>query len=167
MNTVRAFFLVLHTVFRRRRDLILENLALRQQLLVQQRTIKRPKLRNGDRCSWAWLSRVWPDWKSTLSIVKPETVVKWHRQRFKLYWRRKSEAGTVGRPKISQEIRDLIRQMSRENPTWGAPRIQSELKLIGFESLCRKSDRLDPERMFGSLHHLQREALVSGPWGIC
>jgi hypothetical protein len=113
--------------------LILENLALRQQLLVQQRTIKRPKLQNRDRLFWAWLSRVWPDWKSTLIIVKPETVVKWHRQRFKLYWRRKSQAGTVGRPKISQEIRDLIRQMSRENPTWGAPRIQSELKLLGFE----------------------------------
>ena len=133
MNILKVFFLLLRSVFRRRRDLILENLALRQQLAVQQRTIKRPKLQNRDRRFWAWLSRLWPDWKSTLIIVKPETVVKWHRQKFKLYWRRKSQAGTVGRPKISQEIRDLIRQMSRENPTWGAPRIQSELKLLGFE----------------------------------
>jgi putative transposase len=85
MNIVRAFFLVLRTVFHRRRDLILENLALRQQLLVQQRTLKRPKLQNGDRCFWACLSRVWPDWKSALILVKPETVIKWHRQRFKLY----------------------------------------------------------------------------------
>jgi hypothetical protein len=128
MNILRVFFRLLRSLFRRRRNLILENLALRQQLLVQQRTIKRPKLQNRDRRFWAWLSRIWPDWKSTLIIVKPETVVKWHRQRFRLYWRRKSQAGTVGRPKISREIRDLIRQMSRENPTWGAPRIQSELK---------------------------------------
>jgi transposase InsO family protein len=133
MNIFRVFFLVLRTVFRRRNDLILENLALRQQLLAQQRTIKRPKLKNSDRRFWAWLSRLWPDWKSPLIMVKPETVVKWHRQRFKLYWRRKSQAGKVGRPKISQEIRDLIRQMPRENPTWGAPRIQSELTLLGFE----------------------------------
>jgi len=133
MNIIRAFFLVLRNLFRCRGDLILENLALRQQLLVQQRTLKRPKLQNGDRRFRAWLSRVWPDWKSALILVQPETVVKWHRQRFKLYWRRKSEAGTVGRPKISQEIRDPIRQMSRENRTWGAPRIQSELKLLGFE----------------------------------
>ncbi len=66
-------------------------------------------------------------------VVKPETVIKWHRQGFKLYWRWKSRPGKVGRPRISKEIRDLIRQMSRENPTWGAPRIQSELRLLGYE----------------------------------
>ena len=106
----------------------MENLALRQQLTIQQRTIKRPKLKNKDRIFWSWLSQIWPDWKSNLIIVKPETVIKWHRQGFKLYWRWKSQSHKVGRPKISKEIRDLIRQMSRENPTWGAPRIQSELK---------------------------------------
>ncbi len=66
--------------------LILENLALCQQLTVQQWTIKRPKLKRKDRIFWAWLSRIWPDWKSNLIIVKPETVIKWHRQGFKLYW---------------------------------------------------------------------------------
>lgn len=133
MNIFRTLFLLLRSFFRRHRDLILENLALRQQLLVQQRTIRRPKLQNRDRLFWACLSRLWADWRSTLIIVKPETVVRWHRQRFKLYWRWKSQAGKVGRPKISKEIRDLIRQMSRENPAWGAPRIQSELALLGFE----------------------------------
>jgi len=66
-------------------------------------------------------------------IVKPETVIKWHRQGFKCYWRWKSRAGHVGRPKIDQEIRDLIRKMSRENPMWGVPRIQAELQLLGYE----------------------------------
>jgi len=68
-----------------------------------------------------------------LIIVKPETVIKWNRQGFKLYWRWKSQTNKVGRPRIPKEIRDLIRQMSWENPTWGTPRIQSELKLLGYE----------------------------------
>ena len=65
-------------------------------------------------------------------IVKPETVIKWHRQGFKLYWRWKSKA-PVGRPKIDKEIRELIRKMSRENPLWGVPRIQAELRLLGLD----------------------------------
>jgi hypothetical protein len=133
MSICKVLLLLFRGLFVSRSNFVLENLALRQQLLVQQRTIKRPKLQNRDRLFWAWLSRLWADWRSTLIIVKPETVVRWHRQRFKLYWRRKSQAGKVGRPRISKEIRDLIRQMSREDPTWGAPRIQSELALLGFE----------------------------------
>ncbi len=70
---------------------------------------------------------------SDLIVVKPETVIKWHQRGFKLYWRWKSRPSKVGRPRISKEIHDLIRQMSQENPTWGAPRIQSELKLLSFE----------------------------------
>lgn len=134
MSICKALFFILRGLFVSRSNLIIENLALRQQLTVQQRTIKRPKLKRKDRLFWAWLSQIWPDWKSTLIVVKPETVIKWHRQGFKLYWRWKSRAGKAGRPKISREIRDLIRQMSRENPTWGAPRIQSELKLLGHEA---------------------------------
>ena len=124
---------MLRGLFVSRSNLIVEYLALRQQLLVQQRTIKRPELQNRDRFFWACLSRFWRNWKAALIIVNPETVVRWHHQRFKLYWQRKSQARNVGRPKISKEIRDLIWQMSRENPTWGAPRIQSELALLGFE----------------------------------
>ncbi len=127
MSICKALFFILRGLFVSRSNLIIENLALRQQLTVQQRTIKRPKLKRNDRLFWAWLSQIWPDWKSSLIVVKPETVIKWHRQGFKLYWRWKSGAGKAGRPKISREIRDLIRQMSRENPTWGAPRIQAEL----------------------------------------
>ncbi len=133
MSVCKVLFLIFRGFFVRRSNLILENLALRQQLTVQQRTIKRPKLKRKDRIFWVWLSRIWPQWKSALIVVKPETVIKWHRRGFKLYWRWKSRPSKVGRPRISKEIRDLIRQMSRENPTWGAPRIQSELKLLGFE----------------------------------
>jgi len=133
MSICKVLFLLFRSLFVSRNNLVLENLALRQQLTVQQRTIKRPKLKRKDRIFWAWLSRIWPQWKSALIVVKPETVIKWHRQGFKLYWRWKSRSSKVGRPIISKEIRDLIRQMSQKNPTWGAPRIQSELALLGFE----------------------------------
>jgi hypothetical protein len=78
---------------------------------------KRPKLRPRDRVFWAWLSRFWSNWRCALVIVQPDTVVRWHRQGFKLYWRWKSRPGKTGRPPIEREIRDLIRRMSRENPT--------------------------------------------------
>ena len=110
-----------------------EILALRQQLIVLNRSVKRPQLRDRDRFFWAMLSKLWKDWREVLVIVKPDTVVKWHRQGFKLYWKWKSRARGVGRPKIDQEIRELIRKMSRENPLWGVPRIQAELHLLGFD----------------------------------
>jgi len=112
--------------------LAVENLALRQQLAIYNQSIKRPKLRPRDRVFWVWLSRIWYDWNSALVIVKPETVIRWHRQGFRLYWRWKSRTDRPGRPKMEQEVRDLIRRMSRENSTWGAPRIQSELALLGY-----------------------------------
>jgi putative transposase len=108
-------------------------LALRQQLAVCNQSIKCPKLRPRDRVFWVLLSRLWPNWQSALAIVQPETVIKWHRMGFKLYWRWKSRAGKPGRPPIEREIRDLIRRMSKENPTWGAPRIVSELALLGHD----------------------------------
>src|SRR6266498_3942937 len=113
--------------------LVTENLALRQQLLVLHRSSNRPWLRHRDRLFWIALSQLWRDWRSILVIVKPETVIKWHRQGFRCYWHWKSRHGRVGRPKIDKEIRDLIRRMSRENPIWGVPRIQAELHLLGYE----------------------------------
>ncbi len=113
--------------------LAMENLALRQQLAVLKGSVKRPKLRPRDRVFWTWLLRLWPPWRDVLILVKPETVVAWHRQGFRLYWRWKSRAGKLGRPRIEREVLDLIRRMSRENPTWGAPRIQSELALLGYK----------------------------------
>jgi hypothetical protein len=114
-----------------RAALAMENLALRQQLAVLERSVKRPALRSRDRIFWTWLSRLWNGWRAALLIVKPETVIQWHRQGFRLYWRWKSRRRKTGRPKIKREIRDLIRRLSRENPIWGVPRIQAELRLLG------------------------------------
>ena len=111
----------------------LEILALRHQLSVLQRTTKRPCLRRADRILWTWLLRLWPDWRSCLVLVKPDTVVRWHRMGFSLYWRWLSKPKRTGRPKIPLEIRELIRRMSRDNSTWGVPRIKDELALLGIE----------------------------------
>ena len=80
-----------------------------------------------------WLSRVWAGWRSSLLIVQPATVLAWHRQGFQLYWRWKSRPNPVGRPRLDAELRDLIRRMARENPTWGRRRIRAELALLGYE----------------------------------
>lgn len=131
MGIVIGVVLFVRALLIGRTAIAVENLALRHQLGVLQRSVKRPKLRRRDRIFWVWLSRVWSGWRDRLAIIKPETVIRWHREGFRLYWRWKSR-GTPGRPKIDAEVRRLIRQMSRENATWGAPRIQSELALIGF-----------------------------------
>ena len=118
----------LSSILRSRAALELENLALRHQIGVLQRsTRKRPKLILMDRLLWAWLSHVWRDWRSALAIVHPETVIAWHRRSFRLFWVWKIRRGQPGRPALPREVRDLIRRMCRENPTWGAPRIHGEL----------------------------------------
>ena len=119
--------------FRSRATLHLENLALRHQLGVLRRSVKRPKLTSSDRLLWAWLCGVWSDWRSALVIVNPETVIGWHRKGFRLYWTWKVRHGRPGRPPISKEVRKLIRTMSRENPLWGAPRIHGELLKLGID----------------------------------
>ena len=104
-----------------------ENAALRHQLAVLQRQARgRPRLRPVDRLFWAWLCRLWPGWRQALVIVKPDTVLRWHRYGFRLYWRWKSRPRGPGRPRIPRAVQALIRQMCRANPTWGAPRIHGE-----------------------------------------
>jgi transposase InsO family protein len=127
-----TLFRTLISALQSQRALAMENLALRHQLSVLQRTAKQPRLRGQDRLLWVLLSRVWTGWRETLTIVQPEMVIRWHREGFRLYWRWKSR-GVRGRPKISKEIRDLIRQMSTANPLWGAPRIHGELLKLGTE----------------------------------
>ncbi len=113
--------------------LAMENLALRQQLAILRRTMKRPRLTKTDRLFWVFLSRIWRDWAQVLIIVKPETVISWHRKGFKLFWRWKSRRRSKGRPQITREIRDLIRRLSIENPLWGAPKIHGELLKLGID----------------------------------
>ncbi len=133
MGIIKAIYLLIRAFLTPRLMLAAENLALRQQVAVYKHSVKRPKLRPRDRIFWVLRSRLWSDWRSALAIVQPETVARWHRQGFQLYWRWKSRTGKRGRPCISAEIRELIRRMSRENLTWGAPRILSELLLLGYQ----------------------------------
>jgi transposase InsO family protein len=115
-----------------RAALALENVALRHQLAALQRSVGRPRLRRRDRIVWAWLARLWPAWRSSLLMVEPATVLAWQRRGFQLYWRWKSWGRPAGRPPLDQSLRELIRRMARENPTWGRRRIQAELALLGY-----------------------------------
>ena len=129
-----SVFTILRDSLRTRAALQAEILALRHQLLVVQRRNpkKRLRLSLADRVLWVWLSRIWPEWRSALRIVKPETVIAWHRQGFRLYWSWKSRP-RKGRPQVSKDIRELIRRMSAANPRWGAPRIHGELGKLGIQ----------------------------------
>lgn len=123
-KTIRSFF-------KPRRELVFENLALRQQLVVLKQQSKRPRLRNRDRVFWIALKRLWPTWRGALHIVQPETVIAWQRKGFRAYWRLKSR-NKGGRPRIAPELRKLIVNMWQPNPTWGKPRIQAELAKPGI-----------------------------------
>jgi len=126
LSTVRG-------IVRSRAALHLEVLALRHQLEVLQRSRpRRLRLAKMDRCLWVWLSRSWSDWRTALVIVKPETVVAWHRKGFRLLWTWKSRR-RGGRPTVPANVRTLIRTMSRDNPLWGAPRIHGELLKLGID----------------------------------
>ena len=119
-------------IFADRAALHTEILALRQQVAVLKRKRPRPLLRKADRVFWVILSCLWPGWRHALVIVRPETVIGWHRKGFRLFWTWKSRRGKPGRPPVSREIRYLVRRMSRENTRWGAPRIHGELLKLGF-----------------------------------
>jgi putative transposase len=130
---IRTLFSAFRRSFRSRLCLQAEIIALRHQLVVLQRkrSHRRIQLEEWDRILWVWLSRLWSGWQSALVIVKPETVIAWHRRGFKLYWTWKSRH-SAGRPAVSPEIRFLIRKMSLANPRWGAPRIHGELVKLGI-----------------------------------
>jgi putative transposase len=133
LHALLSFISTLVSVFKLRRDLALENLALRQQVTAYWLRHPPPKLRPRDRLFWIWLSRFWGQWRSVLVIVKPETVIRWHREGFKFFWTRLSRRERVGRPSINTQVRSLIRQMARANPLWGAPRIYGELLKLGID----------------------------------
>src|SRR5207248_6249070 len=162
--------------FKSKTRLVAENAALRHQLIVVQRRVRgRIQLTNGDRLFLVMLYRWFPSVLKAITIIRPETLVRWHRAGFRRYWRWKSHS-LGGRPKIDAELRALIRRMSAENSLWGAPRIHGELLKLGFEvygaattrrlrtmgipdkpiapgspseRLCRKIDRINPARVRG------------------
>jgi putative transposase len=125
--------LTLRGFLQSRAALHLEVLALRHQLQVLQRSRpRRLPLAQADRLLWVWLSRGWREWRTALVIVKPETVIAWHRRAFRAFWRWKSR-GRIGRPAVPPDVRALIRHMSVANPRWGAPRIHGELLKLGVD----------------------------------
>jgi len=157
-------------LFRARQRLVLENLALRQQLTTLKRRHPRPRLSAFDKLFWVLARRFWSEWKKALIVVSPETVVRWHRSGFALYWRLISRTRRLlGRRRISKEIRDLIFRMVTENPTWGAPRIHGELLMPGFDISERTISRLmrrgprspDPARRWLSFLRNHREAIAA------
>jgi putative transposase len=143
-------------------------IALRQQLAVLKRKRPRPTLNCFDRLFWIALRRFWPGWKNVLLIVKPDTVIGWHRAGFRLYWRWRSRPRT-GRPEITSEVRDLIRRLANENSGWGAPKIHGELLKLGFEVsersvsryLRRVHRRGDPSKSWLTFLRNHREAIVA------
>ena len=124
------------------RAVVVENLALRQQLAVFRCTVKRPQLRAGDRLFWILLSKARRDWRTALVVVQPETVVRWHRQWLQRRWTRRSTHARPGRPRMEAAIRALVEEMRVANPLWGAPRVHGDLKKLGIDVSERTVSRL-------------------------
>ena len=129
-----------------RSDLLIANLALRQQLAIRTAKRPRPRMRAADRLFWLTLRRFWPRWKEALVVIRPDTVVRRHRLGFRKYWTWKSRRRSVGRPFTKAEIRALVRRMTNENPTWGAPRVHGELLMLGLDVSERAVSRMMPRR---------------------
>jgi len=158
------------SAFRSREDLVLENLALRQQLLALHAHRPRRRLTAAHKLFWVALQRLWSRWKEPLILVTPRTVVGWHRAGFRLYWRWLSRARNAGgRKRIREEIRTLIFRMVAENPTWGAPRIHGELLKLGFDVseptvsrwLRRAPKPPDPAKRWLTFLRNHREAIAA------
>jgi putative transposase len=165
---IPAFLAAIRVFCRSRVDTSLEILALRQQVAVLKRKRPRPSLNRLDRFFWTTLRSIWPRWSDVLVIVKAQTVVGWHRAGFRLYWRWRSRP-RGGRPKVSEELRNLIRRIVAENLDWGAPKIHGELLKLGFEvSECtvarylqRMRRRGDPAKRWLAFLTNHREVIVA------
>jgi len=138
------FLRVLRALFRKQSEQALVELSLRQQLSVYATKSPRPRLSPLDRAFWVVLSRCWPRWRSCLRRVQPQTVIRWHRRGFRLYWRWISSRAP-GRPPISAELRILIRRLAEENG-WGARKVHAELGKLGFQVSLATVARYMPTR---------------------
>ena len=141
----RSAVLLLHCAlafFRSHEEQAIVELSLRQQLAVYAQDRPRPRISQFDRAFWVMLSRLWPRWKDQLVLVRPETVVRWHRQGFRKYWRSISTPGP-GRPPISKEVQELIVRMATENQ-WRARKIQAELSKLGIKVSLATASRYVP-----------------------
>ena len=130
METIIFTFFIMILIFKLNSRLAIENLALRQQLAVMKKSVRRPKIRRRDRFFWVILSRLWHGWEDALILVQPENVIRWHRKGFKLYWKFKSQK--IGRPSANIKIQKIVKKMIKENPLWGAPILHGELLKLGI-----------------------------------
>ena len=142
----RLFLIALRLTGRRRRDLVLENLVLRQQLAVWERTGRHPTLAAADRRFWSVTARHWRGWRRHVQLVQPATVVGWHRTAWRRYWGWKSRGRPRGRPRIDPIIRCLIVRIGAENPTWGVRRIAAELAVLGHPVRAATGQRYRGDR---------------------
>jgi putative transposase len=145
IEILRWLGILIRAAVRERRDLALENLAIRQQLGVLKRRQGVPRLRRKDRLFWVVLSRIWAPWRRALHLVKADTVVGWQRKGFRIYWARVSQRKRGGRPPASSELRALIQRMAAANPYWGATRIHGELLKLGIAISERTVSRFMPK----------------------
>jgi putative transposase len=126
----RAFW----SAFTSRCGLAARNVALEHQLdVITRPASRRPRLTRADRILWVWLSRIWSGWRESLRIVQPDTVIAWHRRGWRLYWTWRSKRRKPGRPPVPEDVRELIRTISSQNVTWGAPRVHGEILRLGIE----------------------------------
>ncbi len=152
LKLLTIFLRCIPAFFRSRNEQVIVELALRQQLATFAERGRRPRITPADRGFWVFLSQLWSGWKKTLVIVRPETVVGWHRKGFRLYWRSISKHGP-GRPPIPVEVQALIRRFSNEND-WRTRKVQAELKKLGISIGLATVSRYLPKRDPG---HDQRQ----------
>jgi hypothetical protein len=146
LNTILSFVRMIFLILGGCEQVALENLALREQLEIFRRSVRRPKFRQRDRLFWVCLRKVWKEWRSALVIVQPETVLDWQRKRFRRYSSQLSQHKNPGRPRTNRDIRKLVKTMAEGNVGWGAPRIHGELLKLGIEVSERTVSRLMPKR---------------------
>ncbi len=145
LNSVLSLFRALFLILGGHEQVVLENVALREQLGIFLHTVPHPKIRASDRLFWVCLQKICKDWKSALVIVRPETVINWRRRRFKRYWSRLSQYRNPGRPRTNTNIRKLLKTMAETNSGWGGPRIHGKLLKLGIAVSERTVSRLMPK----------------------
>ncbi len=133
MSILRLVATFLSSLFKSKRQLVLENLALKQQVAMLRQSVRRPRATPADKLFWMLFARYVDGWRDTLHALHPDTVVRWHRKGFRLYWRWKCRGPKPGRPPIDTALRKLIREMQATNMDWGAPRIHGELLKLGID----------------------------------
>ena len=156
MARLFQFILMLVTTsVRSRLSLQAENAALRNQLFLYRKSGQRPRIKPAARLLWCFIAKFWARWRTALYFVQPRIVTTWQKKRYRDYWRELSQSAKPGRPRISGELRKLIRRMWEANPTWGSPKIVAEFAMLGIDVAKSTVEKYKPKRT--GPHHLRGE----------